>query len=295
MSSQTVYESQLDLPLIARGKVRDIYEVPEGILLVASDRLSAFDVVFGDPIPMKGAVLNRLAAYWFGQTEHLVANHLISADSAAIPAVAGDPAMRNRCSLCRRATPFPVECVVRGYLEGSAWKDYQETGMVSGVKLPEGLRRRERLVEPVFTPSTKAEEGHDEPIDFARVVELVGLNAASQLRALSIELFKFAHAKLLPMGIVLSDTKFEFGTAEDGSIILIDEVLTPDSSRFWEAETYWPDSVPRSFDKQYVRDYVESIGWDKKPPAPKLPDEVIDGMTQRYVEIYNLITGGSLG
>jgi len=295
LSTTSVYESDLKLPLKARGKVRDIYEIPEGILLVASDRLSAFDVVFPDPIPLKGAVLNRLAAYWFSQTTHLVANHLITADSSRIPAVADDPAMRNRCSLCVPAQPFPVECVVRGYLEGSAWKDYQATGMVSGVKLPSGLRRRERLPEPIFTPSTKAEEGHDEPIDFPRVVELVGLNTASQLRALSIELFKFAHEQLLPKGIILSDTKFEFGRRRDNDdIILIDEALTPDSSRFWEAETYTPDAEPRSFDKQYVRDYVESIGWEKRPPAPRLPEEVINGMTNRYKEIYTIITGERL-
>jgi phosphoribosylaminoimidazole-succinocarboxamide synthase len=293
-AAPTVYESHLDQPLRARGKVRDIYETPDGILLVASDRLSAFDVVFPDPIPGKGAVLNRLAAYWFGQTRHLVPNHLITADSAEISYVAADPSMRNRCSLCRRATPFPVECVVRGYLEGSAWKDYLESGVVSGVKLPPGLKRRERLPEPIFTPSTKAEEGHDEPIDFPRVVELVGLQAASALRAISIELYKFAHEQLLPKGIILSDTKFEFGRDDTGEIILIDEALTPDSSRFWEAETYRPDADARSFDKQYVRDYVESIGWEKRPPAPRLPQEVINGMTKRYMEIYTLITGDRL-
>ncbi len=294
MTTPTVYESNLSLPLKARGKVRDIYDHPDGVLLVASDRLSAFDVVFPDPIPGKGTVLNRLAAYWFNQTSHLVANHLITADSAAIDAIAGDPAMANRCSLCRRAMPFPVECVVRGYLEGSAWKDYQETGMVSGVKLPPGLRRRERLPEPIFTPSTKAEEGHDEPIDFPRVVELVGLQAASFLKSVSLELYKFAHEQLLPKGIVLSDTKFEFGRDDKEEIILIDEALTPDSSRFWEADTYHPDGDARSFDKQYVRDYVESQGWNKKPPAPRLPEEVINGMTKRYMEIYTVITGESL-
>lgn len=294
MKTDTVYESHLELPLRARGKVRDIYEVPEGILLVSSDRLSAFDVVFPDPIPGKGAVLNRLAAYWFEQTKHLVPNHLITADSSQISYVADNPAMASRCTLCRRATPFPVECVVRGYLEGSAWKDYQETGEVSGVKLPPGLKRRERLPEPIFTPSTKAEEGHDEPISFPQVVELIGLRAATSLRALSLELYKFAHEQLLPKGIVLSDTKFEFGTDDQGDIILIDEALTPDSSRFWRAESYHPDGDPVSFDKQYVRDYVESIGWGKRPPAPNLPEEVIDGMTKRYMEIYTLITGERL-
>lgn len=294
MSAKTVYKSQLEIPLRARGKVRDIYETSEGILLVASDRLSAFDVVFGDPIPRKGEVLNRLSAFWFAQTRHLVSNHLITADSAAIAAVASLPEMKGRCSLCRKAKPFPVECVVRGYLEGSAWSDYQSDGTVSGIALPPGLQRRERLPAPLFTPSTKAEEGHDEPIDFDQVVELVGEAAANRLQGISTELYKFAHDKLLPMGIVLSDTKFEFGIADDGEIILIDEALTPDSSRFWEADTYTPTGDARSFDKQYVRDYVEKLGWDKKPPAPTLPVEVINGMTKRYMEIYRLITGSEL-
>lgn len=294
VSTETVYESKLDIPLKARGKVRDIYETAGGILLVASDRLSAFDVVFSDPIPKKGEVLNRLAAYWFRQTGHIVSNHLITADSSQIAEVAGRPDMQGRCSLCRKAKPFPVECVVRGYLEGSAWNDYQREGSVSGIKLESGLKRRERLETPLFTPSTKAEEGHDEPIDFARVVELVGEESAYRLQILSIELYKFAHDKLLPQGIVLSDTKFEFGLDDNNEIILIDEALTPDSSRFWVADTYTPEGNPQSFDKQYVRDYVEEIGWDKKPPAPSLPEEVINGMTKRYVEIYNLITGEKL-
>lgn len=294
MTSHTVYESHLDFPLKARGKVRDIYDTPEGLLLVASDRLSAFDVVFPDPIPRKGQVLNQVAAYWFSQTAHIVKNHLITADSAQIPAVAGKPEMAGRCTLCRTAKPFPVECVVRGYLEGSAWKDYLNFSAVSGVSLPAGLQRRQRLAEPIFTPSTKAEEGHDEPISYERVVELVGEKHAARLRELSIALYSFAHEQLLPKGIILSDTKFEFGIDENGEIILIDEALTPDSSRFWVAETYTPDGNPQSFDKQYVRDYVESIGWNKKPPAPALPQEVIDGMTRRYTEIYKIITGQNL-
>jgi len=290
----TVYESNLALPFVAKGKVRDIYRTEEGLLLVASDRLSAFDVVFPDPIPRKGEVLNRIAAYWFAETSHIIANHLITADSSKINGVADVPDMKGRCSLCRPAKPFPVECVVRGYLEGSAWKDYTEAGIVSGIKLPAGLARRQRLVTPIFTPSTKAEEGHDEPISFERVIELVGAEHATRLRDLSIALYNFAHEKMLPLGIVLSDTKFEFGIDEQGEIILIDEALTPDSSRFWVAEIYTSTGDARSFDKQYVRDYVESIGWDKKPPAPKLPEEVINGMTNRYMEIYKLVTGKDL-
>ena len=289
-----VYQSELNLPLKARGKVRDIYEIPSGILLVASDRLSAFDVVFPDPIPMKGKVLNQLAAYWFEETAGIVANHVITTNSAEIPEVADLPEMAGRCTLCRPAKPLPVECVVRGYLEGSAWGDYQRNGIVSGVALPPGLNRRQKLDAPIFTPSTKAEEGHDEPISFDETINLVGVEIAEKVRAYSIALYEFAHARLLEKGIVLSDTKFEFGVLENGEIILIDEALTPDSSRFWVKETYGPEGNPQSYDKQYVRDYVENIGWDKKPPAPGLPEEVIDGMTQRYVEIYKLITGKEL-
>lgn len=290
-ASNTVYESALDLPLIGRGKVRDIYDTPEGLLLVASDRLSAFDVVFPDPIPEKGKVLNTLAAFWFNKTRHIVDNHLITADTSQIPAIAGNTAMSGRCTLCKKAKPFPVECVVRGYLEGSAWKDYSDFGSVSGIALPPGLNRREKLATPLFTPSTKADEGHDEPISFEQVVKLVGEETAAKLRDISIHLFEFAHNFLLPLGIVLSDTKFEFGQMENGEIILIDEALTPDSSRFWVADTYTLDGTPESFDKQYVRDYVESIGWDKKPPAPALPPEVIRGTNDRYVDVYRRITG----
>lgn len=295
MSVETVYESKLSLPLVAKGKVREVYDAGEHLLLVASDRLSAFDVVFPDPIPRKGEVLNRLAEYWFGQTSHIVKNHLVTADSSAIPAVAGRNDMQGRCSLCLKARPFPVECVVRGYLEGSAWKDYQETGVVSGIALSSGLNRREKLEMPLFTPSTKAEEGHDEPIDFGRVVELVGQDIAERLRDISIQLYQFAHDQLLAKGIVLSDTKFEFGLLESGELVLIDEALTPDSSRFWIAETYTPTGDAVSYDKQYVRDYVETLGWNKQPPAPQLPEEVINGMTKRYVEIYSVITGQALG
>jgi len=290
-----VYESHLPLPLVARGKVRDIYEAGnDRLLLIASDRLSAFDVVFPDPIPRKGEVLNRLAEYWFGLTKHIVANHLLTTSpDRDLPALAGRPELKGRASLCKMARPFPVECVVRGYLEGSAWKDYQATSTVSGIKLPAGLKRREKLPQPIFTPSTKAESGHDEPIDFEHVSALVGSEAAEFLRRKSIELFQYAHDLMLPKGILLSDTKFEFGTL-DGEIVLIDEALTPDSSRFWEAASYTPEGDARSMDKQYVRDYVEQIGWNKLPPAPKLPEEVISGMTQRYVEIFKRITGKSL-
>lgn len=288
----TVYQSTVNLPLIARGKVRDIYAVGDDqLLLVASDRLSAFDVVFPDPIPSKGKVLTQLSNWWFSRTAGLVENHVISMQPAQdVGAVAEAVELRGRSVLCRRCKPLPVECVVRGYLEGSAFNDYQRNGSVSGVQLPPNLRRREALQHAIFTPSTKAEAGHDEPISFDRVVELVGVSVAEQIRYLSVRLYQFAHAELLKKGIVLSDTKFEFGLLGD-RVILIDEILTPDSSRFWEAETYRPGVEARSMDKQYVRDYVESIGWDKKPPAPNLPQEVIAGMTRRYEEIYQRITG----
>jgi phosphoribosylaminoimidazole-succinocarboxamide synthase len=288
-NSLPVYQTELPFPLISRGKVRDIYEVPEGILLVATDRLSAFDVVFPDPIPHKGEVLNQLSAFWFSRTKHITANHLLSA-SPGFVSTPENPALHGRCSLCRPAQPLPVECVVRGYLEGSAWNDYSRDGEVSGVRLPPGLNRRDRLPSPIFTPSTKAEAGHDEPISFERVVELIGVRHAEIARHKSLELYRYAYELLQPKGIILSDTKFEFGITEDGELILIDEVLTPDSSRFWIAETYRPGAEAVSMDKQFVRDYVERIGWNKRPPAPALPQDVISGTSRRYIEIYEQIT-----
>ncbi len=293
--TKPVYETDLPLPRLGRGKVRDIYEAGDRLLLAASDRLSAFDVVFPDPIPRKGEVLNRLSAWWFAKTAFIVPNHLISAEPAAQLGLAeSHPEMIGRCSLVRRASPLPVECVVRGYLEGSAWKDYLADGAVSGVILPAGLCRSERLLHPIFTPSTKAETGHDEPISFEQTVDLIGVELAEQVRHISIQLYKFAHELMLPKGIVLSDTKFEFGVTDSGELILIDEALTPDSSRFWEADSYRPGGDPRSYDKQYVRDYVEKIGWDKRPPAPSLPAEVSEGMTKRYCDIFERITGAPL-
>ncbi|PKO15041.1 phosphoribosylaminoimidazolesuccinocarboxamide synthase [candidate division BRC1 bacterium HGW-BRC1-1] len=290
----TVYETNLPFRLIARGKVRDVYETPEGILLVATDRLSAFDVVFPDPIPRKGEVLNQLGAYWFRETHSMVPNHLKSINPIeALGLTDHSEELAGRCSLCHAAQPFPVECVVRGYLEGSAWTDYQRDQTVSGVRLPAGLERRARLPHPIFTPSTKAESGHDMPISFAKVVKLIGVDAAEFIRARSLELYHFAHAELLNKDILLSDTKFEFGMF-DGEIILIDEALTPDSSRFWEAEPYLSGKAAVSYDKQYLRDYVEASGWNKTPPAPKLPSDVIGNLSARYLEIFRLITGRTL-
>lgn len=291
-----LYESKLPLELISRGKVRDIYDSPKGLLLVASDRLSAFDVVFDDPIPHKGEVLNQLSAYWFGETEDIISNHLISARPELVMGLdeKSNRQLHGRSSLCRKVSPLPVECVVRGYLEGSAWKDYQQHGAVCGIKLPPGLSRRARLPHPIFTPTTKATSGHDLPISFEQVVEMIGVDKAEFIRHASIDLYSFAHERLLSKNILVSDTKFEFGVDQDGRIILIDEALTPDSSRFWEADGYTSGGDSRSLDKQYVRDYVEGIGWGKKPPAPRLPEDVIQNTTRLYVEIFEKITGKPL-
>ncbi|MCX7020121.1 MAG: phosphoribosylaminoimidazolesuccinocarboxamide synthase [bacterium] len=287
----TVYETNLPFPLISRGKVRDIYDLPEGLLLVATDRLSAFDVVFPDPIPRKGEVLTQLSGFWFERTQHIIKNHIIS----LAPRVVLDacPDMRGRAALCRCARPLTVECVVRGYLEGSAWTSYRESQSVCGIRLPAGLPRRARMPFPIFTPTTKAASGHDEPVTFEDVAREIGVEYAEFARQKSIELYSFAHDMLLPKGIIISDTKFEFGEL-DGELLLIDEALTPDSSRFWEADGYTGFGSARSLDKQYIRDYVESLAWSKKPPAPRLPDEVIANTTHRYTDIFERITGRTL-
>lgn len=289
-----LYSSDLSLPLLRRGKVRDVYEADGSLLIVATDRLSAFDVVFDQPIPQKGKVLTQLSSYWFERTRHIVGNHMLS----ALPERVGnveltDDQLWGRCMLCRKATPLPVECIVRGYLEGSAWRDYEQTRTVSGIRLPEGLRRREKLPVPIFTPTTKAETGHDLPISFEQVVELVGHETAEFIRLKSLELYQFVHDELLGKGILISDTKFEFGRVED-TILLIDEVFTPDSSRFWDAESYLSGKDSPSLDKQFVRDYVESIGWNKQPPAPTLPEHVVQETSKRYLQIFQKITGKSL-
>lgn len=291
----TVYSTELPLPLLGRGKVRDVYECGDHLLLVATDRLSAFDVVFEDPIPRKGQVLNQLSAHWFRRTKHIVGNHLLDPLPKECSGVElTRPELWGRASLCRRARVLPVECIVRGYLEGSAWADYQRTREVCGIRLPAGLERRSRLPQPIFTPTTKAHTGHDRPMTFQEVVDAIGIDAAEFIRAKSIELYQFAHDELLPKGIIISDTKFEFGVVED-EIIVIDEMLTPDSSRFWEAATYGGEnSSAVSLDKQFVRDYVESIGWDKAPPAPRLPRPIIEETSRRYLEIFVRITGRSL-
>jgi phosphoribosylaminoimidazole-succinocarboxamide synthase len=289
---------------VRSGKVRDIYALDdERLLLVASDRISAFDVVLPTLIPDKGRVLTGLARYWFAQTAAagLMANHLLSTEPAVLPAdYAGAQAeLRGRMMICRRAQPLPVELIVRGYLSGSGWKDYQRSGAVCGITLPAGLRESERLPEPLFTPSTKAETGHDQNIGFDEMVALVGPAVAEQARDLSLAIYRFAAARAEAAGIILADTKFEFGlladerAAPDARLLLIDEVLTPDSSRFWDLADYAPGRAQASFDKQFVRDWLEEQPWDKTAPGPELPRDVVAGTHRRYVEAYERITGGS--
>jgi phosphoribosylaminoimidazole-succinocarboxamide synthase len=275
------------MDLLAQGKVRDIYTVGEDrLLLVASDRISTYDVVHPTPIPDKGRVLTGLSAFWFDRTREICPNHLVS--FTEVPAQ-----MRGRGLLVERLQMLPVECVVRGYITGSGWKDYLATGTVCGIGLPEGLEESERLPEPIFTPATKAELGdHDENVDFDRAAELVGdRGLLEEVRRLSLELYTFGAAHAREEGIILADTKFEFGRRPDGTLVLADEVLTPDSSRFWPAQGYTPGRPQPSFDKQYVRDWASGSGWDKSPPAPPIPTKVVDGTRSRYVEAYERIAG----
>jgi phosphoribosylaminoimidazole-succinocarboxamide synthase len=283
---------------VRSGKVRDIFALDDArLLLVASDRISAFDVVLPTPIPNKGRVLTGLARYWFRETERagIMPNHLLSTDPADLPddyAAEADE-LRGRSMIARRAEVLPVELIVRGYLAGSGWKDYGRTGAVCGIPLPDGLRESDRLPEPLFTPSTKAEVGHDENISFDQMVSLVGSEPAERARDLALSLYKFAAARAEKAGIIVADTKFEFGTLPSGELILIDEVLTPDSSRFWDMATYEPGRSQDSYDKQFVRDWLEAQPWDKTPPGPELPADVVAGTQRRYVDAFDLITGGS--
>jgi phosphoribosylaminoimidazole-succinocarboxamide synthase len=273
---------------VRSGKVRDLYALDaDRLLLVASDRLSAFDVVLPTGIPDKGRVLTGLSRYWFDETAAIVPNHLLGVPSEA--------ELRGRGMICRRARVLPVEVIVRGYLSGSGWKDYRTTGRLCGIDLPAGLRESERLPEPILTPSTKAEGGvHDENIAYARMVELVGgLELADRLRSIALALYRFAAEGAERAGLLLADTKFEFGLDADERLLLIDEALTPDSSRFWDAEAYRPGGPQPSFDKQYVRDWLEESGWDKRAPGPELPAEVVAGTRARYVEAFERLTGGS--
>jgi phosphoribosylaminoimidazole-succinocarboxamide synthase len=283
---------------VRSGKVRDLFEIGDGLLLVASDRLSAFDVVLPTPIPDKGRVLTGLSRFWFDHTADIIPNHLLGTDPAALPAgyadAAGAAELRGRMMLCRRARVLPVEVIVRGYVAGSGWKDYKRTGQICGIDLPAGMRESERLPAPIFTPSTKEEVGHDQNIGFDAMVELVSGPVAEQVRDVALRLYARGAQIAEKAGILLADTKFELGTALDtGELILIDEVLTPDSSRFWDAADYQPGRAQASFDKQFVRDWLETQPWGKTYPGPELPADIVAGTRQRYVAAFERITGAS--
>ena len=291
---QAVYQTDIqEVPLLQQGKVRDIYDMGDALLMVATDRISAFDVVMPEPVPDKGKVLTRISVFWFDLMRSIIDNHIIASDVAQYPAELQPytELLRDRCMLVRKTRPLPVECVVRGYLSGSGWKSYQKSGEVCGIAMPSGLRESDPLPEPVFTPSTKAEAGaHDENISFEEVVELVGQETAERIRELSLAIYRKGAAIAEERGIIIADTKFEFGFDGD-QLILIDEVLTPDSSRFWPKATYQPGGPQESFDKQYLRDYLLSLDWDKNPPAPSLPAEVIANTRKKYLEALNCLVG----
>jgi phosphoribosylaminoimidazole-succinocarboxamide synthase len=277
-----------DLRLLASGKVREMYELEDDLLMVASDRISAYDVVLPTPIPDKGRVLTQMSVFWFEATGHICPNHFISLD---VPPDAEGRGMR-----VKRLEMYPVECVVRGYLSGSGWREYRESGAVCGIELPEGLQESDKLPEPIFTPATKAEVGdHDENVDFDRAVEIVGdRQLMEELRRISIDLYQHAADHAAGQGIIIADTKFEFGSSPGAEVVLGDEVLTPDSSRFWPADSYEPGRSQQSFDKQYVRDWLDESGWDHSPPGPELPDDVVANTRGKYVEAYERISGRSL-
>jgi phosphoribosylaminoimidazole-succinocarboxamide synthase len=285
------------LGLFARGKVRDLYEVEDDrLLIVATDRISAFDVVLPTPIPDKGKVLNQLSTFWFGRTAGIVPNHLLTADVGTYPTELRGygEVLAGRSMLVRRTRRIDVECVARGYLAGTAWSEYRRLGTACGLALPAGLEESQALPEPIFTPAIKAASGHDENIPYARLVELVGEDLAARLRGATLAVYEAAARYAAGRGIIIADTKLEFGLLPDGSLLLIDELLTPDSSRFWEAATYRPGTSPPSYDKQYVRDYLEGSGWDKEPPAPPLPPEVVAQTRRRYVDALRRLTDQEL-
>jgi phosphoribosylaminoimidazole-succinocarboxamide synthase len=298
--SPLIDSSLADLPLVRRGKVRDVYAIDDAhLLIVATDRISAFDYVLGSGIPDKGRVLTQLSAFWFDRLADVVPHHLVTADVSRFPAALAPHAdtLRGRSMLVRRTTPFSIECVARGYLSGSGWKDYLATGQVCGVPLPPGLRESDRLPEPIFTPATKAESGHDENISEARAAAIVGEATLARLKALTLAIYARGVAHAATCGIILADTKFEFGIATNGEtdeIILIDEVMTPDSSRFWPADGYAPGGPQPSFDKQYVRDHLETIRWNKQPPVPSLPSDVVARTREKYLDAFRRLTGRDL-
>jgi phosphoribosylaminoimidazole-succinocarboxamide synthase len=295
MSPKVLLQTEFkEIPLLHRGKVRDIYELGAYLLIVATDRISAFDVVLPDGIPYKGRVLNQLSAYWFKTLQPITAHHMVTTQLDGFPGLPRDIAasLSGRAMIVKKAKPLPVECIVRGYLSGSGWNEYREKGSISNIVLATGLKESEKLETPIFTPSTKAEVGvHDENIDFPSMVRKLGKKLAEDVQAVSIRIYNQASALAEERGIIIADTKFEFGLDKDSRLLLIDEALTPDSSRFWPRDVYAPGGPQISFDKQFVRDYLLSIRWDKKPPAPTLPEEVIRKTSEKYMEAYERLTG----
>ena len=286
-----------DLKLVNRGKVRDIYDLGEHLLIVTSDRLSAFDVIMNEGIPKKGQVLNQMSIFWFEKMQDILRNHIIATEVDDFPAAthAYREQLEGRSMLVRKAKPLPVECIVRGYISGSGWKEYQKLGSICGIPLPAGLKESDPLPETIFTPSTKAEIGdHDENIDFAETVRLCGQQVAEQIREISIAIYERARAFARDKGIIIADTKFEFGTLDDGSLIWIDEALSPDSSRFWPLDQYQPGGPQPSFDKQFVRDYLETLDWNKQAPPPPLPPEIVEKTSEKYQEALTRLTGITL-
>ncbi|HEV8107287.1 MAG TPA: phosphoribosylaminoimidazolesuccinocarboxamide synthase [Burkholderiales bacterium] len=292
----TLYESKIrSLPRLGKGKVRDIYAVgKDKMLIVTSDRLSAFDVVLSDPIPDKGRVLNEMANFWFERLGHIVPNQLTGIDPESVVADEERAQVRGRSVVVKKLKPLPIEAVVRGYIIGSGWKDYQRSGKICGIELPKGLQQAQKLPEPVFTPATKAESGHDENISFEQVEKLIGGELARKVREVSIRLYQEASEYAASRGIIIADTKFEFGLDGNNELILIDEVLTADSSRFWPRDSYRVGASPPSYDKQFVRDYLETLDWNKEPPAPKLPEDVIARTSDKYREALQRLTGRTL-
>jgi len=292
---EVLLETKLPLPLVARGKVRDIYDLGDSLLFVASDRISAFDCILGSGIPCKGRILTQMSVFWFEYLSDIVPSHLLTANVSEYPwkVTPFRKKLEGRSMLVKKAEMVPVECVARGYLAGSGWKEYKESGSVCGIPLPPGMRDGDRLPEPIFTPATKAQSGHDMNVSFQYVTRQLGVDLAGQLRDLTLDLYGRAAKYALQHGIIVADTKFEFGFVNE-RLVLADEVLTPDSSRYWPADTYLPGGPQYSFDKQYVRDYLETLSWDKRPPAPALPPEVVNKTTEKYEEAFTRLTGRTL-
>jgi phosphoribosylaminoimidazole-succinocarboxamide synthase len=299
MSDNIVLKSDFsDLELVKRGKVRDVYEVDGNFLIVASDRMSAFDVVMDDPIPDKGKILTAISIFWFEKLQSLVENHIISTNIDEYPEKCQKyrKDLEGRSMLVKKAKPLPVECVVRGYVSGSGWLEYKSNGSICGITLSEGLVESEKLPEPIFTPATKAESGdHDENISFESASEILGKETAEQVKDLSLQIYEFGRRLASEKGIIIADTKFEFGFVENDRLILIDEVMTPDSSRFWPIDTYKPGGPQKSFDKQYLRDYLNGLDWPKQPPPPRLPPEIVEKTREKYIEALEKLTGHGLG